>query len=80
MYYTKLKTRNKVFAHYMNLLCVFLVWIKFIDSMSLCGFLVALLGLPMCVLFSFGPMPLWIVWRLCLEPVCLILMNFQFLT
>ena len=32
----------------MNLFCVFLAQIKFIDSISLCGFLMILLGLLVC--------------------------------
>ena len=60
----------------MNLLWVFLVWIEFIDSMSLFGFLLTFLGLSVCVLTSCDPMFILVVLRLCLKSVCLILMNF----
>ena len=82
----KNERRNKLrlgiksfFAYYTNLLCACLVHIKFIDSMSLCGLLVVLLGLSVCVVPSLCAVSIGIVSRLCLKSVYLILMNFLFL-
>ena len=58
---------------------LYCVWIWFIDSMSLCGFLMDLLGLrpgPLCCISLTGP---GTVFRLCLESVHLSFTNFLFL-
>ena len=75
----ELRLEIKSFAYYMNLLCVYLVQINFIDSMSLCGLLVVLLGLLVYVVPSPGTVSFDVVLRLCLKSVCLILINFLFL-
>ena len=64
---------------YANFPHVFQAFIKFMDSMSLCGLLVTCLGLPVCVLLWFSVLTSHVVCECCLESMCLILINFLFL-